>query len=70
MPDNKLLALIEPRSDQEFTAAFVSIPTADRRDPATYTCAPPREAREWVQVQAAALGLPVEWTKSSPVVRW
>ena len=66
MPDNKLLAWIEPRSDREFTAAFVSIPTASRRAPATYGCASRGEAREWVEVQAAALGLPVEWIDRSP----
>jgi hypothetical protein len=67
MPDNKLLAWIEPRSgDQEFRAAFVSAPTASRRAPATYNCASPDEAREWVEVQAAALGVPVEWTDCSP----
>ena len=70
MPDNKLLAWIEPRSDdQEFTAAFVSVPTASRRAPATYRCASPDEAREWVEVQAAALGIPVEWTDRSPARR-
>ena len=70
MPDNKLLAWIEPRNgDQEFTAAFVSVPTASRRAPATYSCASPDEAREWVEVQAAALGVPVEWTDRSPAQR-
>ena len=67
MPDNKLLAWIEPRSrDQAFTAAFVSVPTASRRAPATCSCTSPDEAREWVEVQAAALGIPVEWTDRSP----
>jgi hypothetical protein len=70
MPDNKLLAWIEPRSgDQEFTAAFVSVPTASRRAPATYSCASPDEARQWVEVEAAALGIPVEWTDRSPARR-
>jgi len=68
MPDNKLLAWIEPRSDRQFTAAFVSIPTASRRAAATYSCASPDEAREWVEVQAAALGIPVEWTDDQPRV--
>ena len=69
MPDNKLLAWIEPRNDREFRAAFVSVPTASRRAPATYSCASPEEAREWVEVQAAALGIPVEWTDRSPARR-
>ena len=68
MPDNKLLAWIEPRSGRKFTAAFVSIPTASRRAPATYSCASPDEAREWVEGQAAALGIPVEWTDDRPRV--
>ena len=51
--DNKLLAWIEPRSDRQYKAAFVSLPTASRRAPATYSCASPDEAREWVEVQAA-----------------
>jgi hypothetical protein len=68
MPDNKLLAWIEPRhgEGEECMAAFVSVPTASRRAPATYSCASPDEAREWVEVQAAALGVPVEWTDRSP----
>ena len=67
MPDNKLLAWIEPRNgDQGFTAAFVSVPTASHRAPATYNCASSDKAQEWVEVQAAALGIPVEWTDDRP----
>lgn len=67
MPDIELLAWIEPRNgDPAYTAAFVSIPTASRRAPATGSCASPEEAREWVEVQAAALGVPIEWTDRSP----
>jgi hypothetical protein len=58
----KLFAWIEPRSDQEFTAAFVSASTASHRAPATRTCASLDEAREWVECEAAVLGVPVEWT--------
>jgi hypothetical protein len=68
VPDNKLLAWIEPRDDREFRVAFVSAPTASRRAPATYSCASPDEAREWVQVQAAELGIPVEWIDDWPRV--
>ena len=53
----------------ECIAAFVSVPTASRRAPATHSCASPDEAREWIQVQAAALGIPVEWTDRSPAQR-
>jgi hypothetical protein len=63
---NKLLAWIESRSGQEFTAAFVSAPTASRRRPATRSYASPDQARQWVEQEAAALGIPVEWTDSSP----
>jgi hypothetical protein len=65
--DIGLLAWIEPRSgDPAYTAAFVSIPTASRRAPATGSCAWREEAREWVEVQAAALSVPIEWTDRSP----
>jgi hypothetical protein len=68
MPDNKLLAWIESRNG-ECTAAFVSVPTASRRAPATYSCASPDEARAWIEGEAVALGVPVEWTDRSPAQR-
>ncbi|MGC1410164.1 MAG: hypothetical protein WA864_14635 [Acetobacteraceae bacterium] len=63
---SRLLAWIEPGSGQEFQAAFVSEAMALRRRPATRRCASPDEARQWVEGEAAALGVPVEWTDHSP----
>ena len=63
---NGLIAWIEPGSGQEFQAAFVSAVMALRRRPATRRCASPDEARRWVEGEAAALGVPVEWTDHSP----
>jgi hypothetical protein len=65
--DNRLIAWIEPGSGQEFQAAFVSAAMASRRRPATRRCASPDEARQWVEGEAAALGIPVEWTDHSPL---
>ena len=65
MPTNKLLAWIEPRNG-ECTAAFVSVLTASRRAPATRRCASVDEARQWVEREAAAFGVPVEWTDLRP----
>ena len=64
--NNRLIAWIEPESGQEFQAAFVSAAMAARRRPATRRCASPAEARQWVEREAAALGVPVEWTDHSP----
>jgi hypothetical protein len=64
--NNRLIAWIELESDQEFQAAFVSAAMAARRRPATRRCASPTEARLWVEREAAALGVPVEWTDHSP----
>jgi hypothetical protein len=67
MPQNsKLLAWIEPRSDDQFLAAFVGKPVAGLREPATQTCASQEEARLWVEQEAAAVGLPVEWVSQAP----
>jgi hypothetical protein len=67
MPTNKLLAWIEPRNGgRDYTAAFVSVLTATRRAPATRRCASADEARQWVEREAAAFGVPVEWTDLRP----
>ncbi len=58
---SRLLAWIESRHDEAFLAAFVGKPLADRRPPATQLFVSPEEARQWVECEAAALGLPVEW---------
>ena len=61
---DKLLAWIESRGPHEFTAAFVSSAMASRRAPATHRFESPDEAREWVNREAEALGVLVEWTAS------
>ena len=59
---DKLLAWIEPRGPHEFAAVFVSSAMASRRAPATHRFGSPDAAREWVEREAAALNVPVEWT--------
>jgi hypothetical protein len=50
---------------EAFEAAFVCLPCGARlraaRRPATKRWASEREARYWVEREAAALGFPVEW---------
>jgi hypothetical protein len=58
--DITLLAWIEPNSHAEFRASFVS-KAAQRRQPATKRCVSTKDARQWVEDQAAALGVRVEW---------
>ena len=63
---SKLLAWIEPRSGEEFVAAFVSAPAATQRSPATRVRVSPDAARRWVEQVAVALDLPVEWVSAAP----
>ncbi len=58
--DRDLLAWIEPQADG-FMAAFVGAAAAPGRAPATQLCASPDEAQEWVEEEAATLGLRVKW---------
>ncbi|HME20437.1 MAG TPA: hypothetical protein VKI44_03600 [Acetobacteraceae bacterium] len=61
MPQSgKLLAWIEPHGGDEVLAAYVG-GAAPTRQPATRRCASPGEGRQWVEQEAAVLGLPVEW---------
>jgi hypothetical protein len=62
---SKFLAWIEPSDGSEFQAAFVAA-MASRRRPATNRCASFDEARRWVEVQAAEIGVPVEWVNRPP----
>lgn len=70
--DGNLLAWIEPRSPVEFVGAFVGEAARDGhrlspgRAPATRVCSSPHEARRWVEEQAAALDLPIEWVSGVP----
>jgi hypothetical protein len=66
MPASSMfLAWIEPSDGREFLAAFVAA-MALRRKPATHRSASPDEARRWVDVRAAELGMPVEWVDHPP----
>jgi len=66
MPQSsRLLAWVEPQRDQEFLAAYVG-GAATKRRPATQVCASPGEARQWVEHEAAALGLTVAWMGEAP----
>jgi hypothetical protein len=60
-----LLAWIEPRDDEEVLASFVGGSALDRR-PATLLCASAVEARQWIEQQAAELGVLVEWLNAPP----
>jgi hypothetical protein len=62
---SKLLAWVEPQSDDEFVAAFVG-GAATKRVPAMQLCASSEEARQWVEAEAAEFGLPVEWLTAPP----
>jgi hypothetical protein len=72
-PGGALLAWIEPHGAEEFVAAFVgegAIPGAHRdfagRAPATQFCSTGDDARQWIEEQAAAFGLPVKWVSGAP----
>jgi hypothetical protein len=67
MPFNgRLLAWIEPRDDEGFLAAFVGEPAAAIRAPATQLCSSRGDAEEWIEHQAASLGLAVKWVSCPP----
>jgi hypothetical protein len=67
MPQSdELLAWIEPRTSNECLAAFVAAAAAAERAPATQLCATPDQARQWVEEEAAALGVSVAWVSRSP----
>ncbi len=72
-PNGKLLAWIQPRNADEFLAAFVGEDAApcSRNDyagraPAVHVCGSPDEARRWIEDQASAFALPVEWINDAP----
>jgi hypothetical protein len=62
---SKLLAWVEPQSDNECLAAFVG-GAATQRVPAMQLCSSREEARRWVEDEAAQFGLPVEWLSAAP----
>ena len=63
-PDGRLRAWIEVQDDAVL-AAFVGVPGAAgprvSRPPATQLCSSAADARQWIEDEARAFGLPVEW---------
>ena len=66
MTTSKLVAWIEPCGASEFSGKFVSEETAAQRAPASCSCASRDEAKQWVEREADALGVPLEWTDRPP----
>jgi hypothetical protein len=67
-PTGKLLAWINQCGAHEYIAAFVGDGATPRRDfagraPAEQLCTSPHEARRWIEDQAAAFPLPIEWVE-------
>jgi hypothetical protein len=62
---NRVLAWVELRCGG-FLAAFVGGGALDR-GPATRVCPSPEAAREWVEDEAAALSVPVEWVPADQI---
>ena len=63
-PDGRLRAWLEVQDDAVL-AAFVGVPGATdarlSRPPAPQLCSSAEDARQWVEDEARAFGLPVEW---------
>jgi len=57
---SKLLAWIEQGDGNNLVAAYVGS-GARQRLPAMRVCVTSEDARRWVEVEAEALGVPVEW---------
>jgi hypothetical protein len=62
----KLVAWITLRREEEFLASIVGGGALPDRAPATQLCSSSDEARQWIEDQAAALGLPVAWMSEAP----
>lgn len=63
-----LLAWIDRCGTAEFVGAFVgegavsgAIPDFPGRAPATRQCHSPDEARQWIEREAEAFGVPIKW---------
>jgi hypothetical protein len=72
-PHGNLLACIRPSGPDEFAAAFIgegALPGAYEhyagRTPARQFCSSPDKARQWIEDQAAAFGLPIKWVSEMP----
>lgn len=63
--DGRLLAWIEDKGDLTFTANFISSALKGQRPPATLGCGSRLDAQLWIEKEAAALRLPVDWVSPS-----
>jgi uncharacterized protein (DUF169 family) len=68
----RLRAWIERQHGGRFRAAFIGVATAPDgtaavadREPAVRICCSPEKARQWVEEEATAFGLPVEWVEAT-----
>jgi hypothetical protein len=61
----KLLGWIETRGTENFVGAFIG-EEAISRAPATQRCSSADEARRWIEDEAEAVGLSVNWLTNSP----
>jgi hypothetical protein len=73
IPNGALLAWVEPYDSNHFMGAFVgkdavraSCGHRPGRAPATRVFSSLSEAREWVDEQGAAFGVPVKWVRDPP----
>jgi hypothetical protein len=71
-PCGKLRAWIERYSEDKYLAAFIGVAALPGghmvpagRPPATQICSSSNSARQWVESEAAAFGLPVEWVEGA-----
>jgi hypothetical protein len=67
-PGENLLAWIVRRDTGHYVGAFIgegatsgAIPDFPGREPATRRCFSLDEARQWIEQEAAAFGVPVKW---------
>jgi hypothetical protein len=68
----KLRAWIEHYPEDKYLAAFVGVTAlpggrmaAAGRPPATHIFSSPSSARQWVEREATAVGLPIEWVEGA-----
>jgi hypothetical protein len=66
MSRDRLIAWIEQQPSGEFIASFVASAVASKRNPAVRRCLSRHEARHWVQAEATAFEVPVEWVDRAP----
>jgi len=62
MPHGKIIAWIEQKGSDRYQAAFVG-GAATQRLPATQECTSHDDARQWIEAEADALGVPIQWVQ-------